>query len=309
MKTRAYLFILLFVFVFSSCKAESKFKSVDKDGGLVISISAPNGFMADETSDSIQGKLKKRFDIVYPDADTHVSYEGDKNRFVIELPAVKQIDFIPILVEAHGNIQITESVNWADLFDEMKDTTLIAENDTLKLINFDSEHAYYGVASICDTAKINTFFASERIRNLLPDNSYTFHWGIPYNDDPCAYTPLYWSRNSSKNILLSETYEQTSVEEDSRYYQNYLHVKLKKGFAKKIEQLTEDNVGNILLIILDRTVITAPMVMSRIEGGNMTIAGKYTEQELLGFKALIESGIIKTNLKIEELKEYPKPTN
>lgn len=56
--------------------------------------------------------------------------------------------------------------------------------------------------------------------------------------------------------------------------------------AKLFEQLTADNVGHQIAIVLDGSVISDPVVQEAIPGGSATITGKFTPQEA---RSLVEN--------------------
>lgn len=296
-----FLFISLF-----SCKSE--LKSLARNGGVEIKVLHPDGFSDEETADSVRLKLQKRFDIVYAENNPLVTYDELEKCFVIKLPEVKQADLNALVVEAHGRMMIRKSAGWESFLDKVKNDAFLMTNDTLRLIGFDMQYGRSGVASVSDTAKLNAFFSTSRIKSLLlPDDSYSLLWGIPQNEFSHTQIYLYYCQNTPESILLNEAYKKIRIEKDAHYSFMDLHIELKKEYAKPFEQLTRNNVGDILPIILDNTVITAPVLHNYIEGGNMTISGNFTSQDLLVYKALIEAGVIKSKLQIGLITEHPKP--
>ncbi|HYG23113.1 MAG TPA: protein translocase subunit SecD [Verrucomicrobiae bacterium] len=59
--------------------------------------------------------------------------------------------------------------------------------------------------------------------------------------------------------------------------------------AEKFAQVTRDNVGNLLAIVLDGELQSAPRINSEIPGGRGTISGRYTEQEARTLVSVLEN--------------------
>lgn len=59
-----------------------------------------------------------------------------------------------------------------------------------------------------------------------------------------------------------------------------LNLKLTEEGAKRIAFATENNIGRPLAILIEGTVVSAPIVRERIDGGGLTISGDFTFSEL-----------------------------
>lgn len=68
--------------------------------------------------------------------------------------------------------------------------------------------------------------------------------------------------------------------------------------AKTFGDITTENVGRQLAIVLDGDLQTAPVIRSAITGGSGVIEGDYTEQEAFGLRAVLENPL-RTPLSIE----------
>jgi SecD/SecF fusion protein len=71
--------------------------------------------------------------------------------------------------------------------------------------------------------------------------------------------------------------------------------------AKTFGDITTENVGRQLAIVLDGELQTAPVIKSPITGGSGVIEGDYTEQEAFGLRAVLENPL-RTPLTIEASK-------
>ncbi len=72
--------------------------------------------------------------------------------------------------------------------------------------------------------------------------------------------------------------------------------------AAAFEEATGNNVGKSIYILLDETILSAPIVNSKISGGNAVITGSFTPQEAEELAALIRSGNLPFNLNVITMK-------
>lgn len=76
--------------------------------------------------------------------------------------------------------------------------------------------------------------------------------------------------------------------------------KLDKEGARRFGDMTINNVGRQLAIVLDDTVITAPVIQSPITGGNGQITGSFTAAEASDLALLLRAGALPAPLNVIE---------
>lgn len=76
--------------------------------------------------------------------------------------------------------------------------------------------------------------------------------------------------------------------------------KLDSVGAKKFANMTRDNIGRILAIVLDDTVVTAPMINSVIPGGRGEISGNFTLPEAGNVALMLRTGALPVPLNVLE---------
>ena len=72
--------------------------------------------------------------------------------------------------------------------------------------------------------------------------------------------------------------------------------------AKKFAEITKENIGKLMAIVLDDKIITAPRINGRIDGGNGMITGDFSTEEATKIALLLRSGSLSTPLNIIEEK-------
>jgi preprotein translocase subunit SecD len=82
------------------------------------------------------------------------------------------------------------------------------------------------------------------------------------------------------------------VQIDSRYNQPYVAIKFNKKGGRIFERLTGENVNKRLAIVLDNTVYSAPVIRSKIAGGNAIIEGNFTMEEARDLAIVLRAGAL-----------------
>ena len=70
--------------------------------------------------------------------------------------------------------------------------------------------------------------------------------------------------------------------------------------SKKFAEITKNNVGKVLAVVLDNEVITAPRINGVIVGGNGIISGSFTTAEANEVAVLLRAGALPAPLKVVE---------
>lgn len=78
--------------------------------------------------------------------------------------------------------------------------------------------------------------------------------------------------------------------------------KLNNSGAKRFADITGENIGKILVIVLDDKIITAPRINGRIDGGSGIITGEFSADEATKTVILLKSGSLIAPLSIIEEK-------
>ncbi|MCM8826827.1 MAG: protein translocase subunit SecD [Candidatus Omnitrophica bacterium] len=86
---------------------------------------------------------------------------------------------------------------------------------------------------------------------------------------------------------------------DNRMFPNVI-LELNSEGANKFSQITKENVGKRLAILLDGKVKSAPYIREPITGGNAEISGKFTVAEARDLALVLKAGALPCPLKIEE---------
>jgi preprotein translocase subunit SecD len=80
----------------------------------------------------------------------------------------------------------------------------------------------------------------------------------------------------------------------------YVLISFNSEGAKRFEEITGENVGKRLAIILDEKVFSAPVIREKISGGVATIEGRFTIEEAKELAAVLRAGALPAPVEFEE---------
>ena len=251
----------------------------------------------------------------------------NSNRIMVELPGVKEpervrkllqgsaslefwvtydaTEILPILAEADQLIKQTSTSTTAaateatDLASEAAgaaeegQTSVYSREENPLFALLDPSFAgncVVGTAVTADMPAINEYLARPEVQNLLPAD-LELMWGIKgepmFNNRVC----LYALRSVDCKPAMDGGAVSTAQE---NYSQNgsaaEVTLTMNSNGASQWAQLTGQNIGKPIAIVLDGYVYSAPNVQGKIEGGNSVITGNFTIQEAQALANVLKSG-------------------
>ena len=252
----------------------------------------------------------------------------NSNRILVELPGVKEPERVRKLLQGTASLEFWTTYNGQELLqsllradavvkslqseqtaEQAADDTLAAEvaqgaeenvnrfsreqNPLLALLSPDyAGGAVLGAAVAADVATINKYLALPEVRDCFPAD-VDFKWGIkgePMFDNRMCLYAIKVERADGKAPLdggvISDaraTYSQTGADAE-------VSMAMNSNGITEWAQLTADNIGKCIAIVLDGYVYSAPVVRNKIEGGNSSITGNFTIQEAQDLANVLKSG-------------------
>ena len=147
-----------------------------------------------------------------------------------------------------------------------------------------------GAATSADRAVINEYLARPEIKNLMPAD-LELKWGVKGEDYAGGRFLLYALRSIDGKPSMDGAAVSTAQE---NYSQNgsaaEVNLTMTSDGASAWAQLTGQNVGKPIAIVLDGYVYSAPNVSNKIEGGSSVITGNFTIQEAQDLANVLKSG-------------------
>ena len=148
------------------------------------------------------------------------------------------------------------------------------------------------MAHYSDTAKINRYFETKQVKQLLPSD-LRFKWGVKAIDEKGQIFQLYAIKCKSRDGKAPLEGDAISdASSDFGQYSSYAKVDMQMNSegAKQWARLTEENKGRCIAIVLDGYVYSAPRVNDKISGGRSEITGDFTVEEAKDLANVLKSG-------------------
>ena len=265
----------------------------DMSNGKVEEILRGEVDAAVENSFNVLRTRIDRFGVVQPNIQ-----KLGHGRILIELPGIKEPERVKKLLQGSANLEFWETYNVDEIAAEL---TQMVEKEAAEMGISAAEHPLYGffcatgvgtpvvnVAHYSDTAKINRML--EKNRRVLPSNA-RFHWGVKAVNDN-GYFQLYALKAKRGGRPSLEGDVITDARADFGNFNGRAEVTMKMNSrgAREWENLTKENLGRCVAIVLDGYVYSAPVVQSVISGGNSSITGNFTVDEAKDLANTLKSG-------------------
>ncbi|MFI3285646.1 MAG: protein translocase subunit SecDF [Rikenellaceae bacterium] len=188
---------------------------------------------------------------------------------------------------------LSEVTTPVESVDENASGFTVAENPLFALLNPQyAGGAVVGAASPSDMAQIDAYLALPEIQNLFPAD-IRFKWGIKGMEEIDGRYFLYAIRAERAD---GKAPLDGSVVTDAREMYSDQGANAEVSMAMNAEglkewaRLTGENVGKCVAIVLDGYVYSAPVIQTKIEGGNTSITGNFTIQEAKDLANVLKSG-------------------
>lgn len=150
-----------------------------------------------------------------------------------------------------------------------------------------------GFANAKDTARINGYLSMPEVMAELPKD-LRLKWGVsPYEYDPKAQTfELYAIRSTERNgkAPLEGDVVVSAKDEYDHFGKPAVSMSMNTDGARRWAQLTKQNIGKSIAIVLDGYVYSAPNVNQEITGGNSQITGHFTPEQAKDLANVLKSG-------------------
>lgn len=99
-------------------------------------------------------------------------------------------------------------------------------------------------------------------------------------------------------LLTGDLLQDAQVKIDSRFNQPYVWLKFDAVGAKIFEQITGENVGKRMAIVLDNVSYSSPVIKDRIGGGEAVIEGSFDHKEATDLAIVLRAGSLPAPVKI-----------
>jgi SecD/SecF fusion protein len=161
--------------------------------------------------------------------------------------------------------------------------------------------SWCGTAAIRDTAKINAMLARPEVRAIIPSDA-KFAWeykGIGENGGAVRLHALKAERNGDA-AMSGERVIQANRDISQVTGQVEVNMAMDGQGTTEWKNLTKQNVGHSIAIVLDNLVYSSPNVQNEIPNGRSVINGGFTDEEALDLSNVLKSGKLPATTRIVE---------
>ena len=146
-----------------------------------------------------------------------------------------------------------------------------------------------GIVSVQDTAAVNAIINSQVAKEVLPNN-LKCAWSVKAVDKKDRYYQLVALKTQGgKPRLGGDVVEDASSDFDN-LQGNVVSMTMNNEGSRRWAQITQENIGKSVAIVLDDQVYSFPTVNSVIEGGRSQITGSFTPEEAADLANVLKSG-------------------
>ena len=150
-----------------------------------------------------------------------------------------------------------------------------------------------GYANYKDTAEVNRYLAMPEVKENLPKNLRLL-WSVSASElDPLAQTfELYGIKMTERNgkAPLEGDVMVDAKDDFDQYGKPCVNMSMNTDGARRWAQLTKQNIGKWIAIVLDGYVYSAPTVQNEITGGSSIITGNFTPDQTKDLANVLNSG-------------------
>ena len=253
-----------------------------------------------------------QFGVVAPNIQ---KLQDKKGQILLELPGVKEPERVTELLKSSANLQFYEvyPINeiagaLTSLSDQYaaQDTTNKEKTNLMTLLSAGPAMGgpVVGLVAPNDTAKVNAIVNSELAKTLLPSD-LTLAWSVKPMEiarkdakgntmkkaNGEDITTSYWELIALKGepVLEGDAVTTASSEYDNMQG-NMVNMKMTDQGAQEWANITRNNLGKQIAIVLDNNVYSFPTVNSEITGGSSQITGNFTPEEANDLANVLKSG-------------------
>lgn len=160
-------------------------------------------------------------------------------------------------------------------------------------LNSSGQGPVVGYAIAKDTAEVNKYLAMAEVRAELPKDLH-LKWGVSAAEfDKKGQTyELYAIKSTERNgkAPLEGDVVTDAKDEYDQYSKPAVSMVMNSDGARRWAQLTKQNIGRSIAIVLDNYVYSAPNVNSEITGGRSQITGHFTPEQAKDLANVLKSG-------------------
>jgi SecD/SecF fusion protein len=162
--------------------------------------------------------------------------------------------------------------------------------------------AVVGYVNIKDTAKVNAYLALPQIKAIFP-KELRLLWSFKPEEKTSRVLSLYAIKSSQPDgsaPLEGDVITDAKADMGQLTHNPEISMSMNTDGARAWKNLTHDNVGKSIAIVLDELVYSAPNVQGEIAGGHSSITGNFDVNEAKDLANILKAGRLPAPARIVE---------
>ncbi|PSQ85119.1 MAG: protein translocase subunit SecD, partial [Bacteroidetes bacterium QS_1_65_9] len=155
-----------------------------------------------------------------------------------------------------------------------------------------------GTVAASDTAAVNALMSRRDVRRMLPDDVELMYSASPFGQNPQGEEMYRLLGVRADSKMTGEVVDDASVNFDQNTNEPKVSITMDSEGARKWSRITAANVDKQVAIVLDRTVVSNPVIQERIPGGRTSISGLESRQEAEDIVTVLNAGALPAPVEI-----------
>ena len=294
-------------------KHEGEFLGALKSNSTDAEVIAALEQQVDSQVDAAFNIFRTRIDQFGVVAPNIQKLQDKTGQILLELPGVKEPERVTELLKSSANLEFFEVYNAEEVGNALSNLSMqFAAQDTVNKVQLmellggglQQGTPVIGMVKTENRMMVDSILNSSLAKSILPSN-FSAKWQIkadevPVTDDKGQVvkkengenrTTPYWSLIALKGepVLEGDVVTSASTEFDNMQG-NVVSMRMSDRGAHQWANITGNNIGRAIAIVLDDKVYSAPRVNNRIEGGSSQITGNFTPEEANDLANVLKSG-------------------
>ncbi len=187
----------------------------------------------------------------------------------------------------------------------------------VKITSNEEGNLFITLPGVKDTQKVNRILIPGYLEFKLLDEAHDLNAALEGNippgsevlyevkEDPETRRVIKVPYLIKKRTLLTEAnLTDARIAIDPLLNEPYISIDFDKKGAKIFERITEENIKKRLAIVIDKKVLSAPIIQEKITGGQVRIAGNFTTEEANALALALRYGPLPNEVHVVEMTQF-----
>lgn len=148
-----------------------------------------------------------------------------------------------------------------------------------------------------NAAKVERFLANPAVTRALPRGTELL-WGVPSAEETPGFRSLYLV--TARPMMTGEHLENATAQTDPTFGRPLVAFELTRRGGRTFEKATGENINQLMAIVLDNRVYTAPVIRSQIADRGQIELGNASLEEATDLALVLRAGALPAPLRVVE---------